>query len=353
MRGVSDESRPVYLVGAGAIVRDAHVPAYLGHGIRVAGVFDLDGGRAAEVARATGARAHATLGTLVEAAVAEGGVFDLALPPAAVERTLEALPRGAWVLVQKPFGTDLAGATALRERLQARGIRGAVNLQLRHAPAVVALRALLASGAIGDPVDLEMRVVCRMPWEIWPFLRGMPRMEVLMHSIHYLDLVRAILGEPARVWCAIAGDPRAPELAETRSTTAMTFGRDRRAVITTFHHHDAPAGHEASHLRVEGTRGTAVARLGVNLDYPRGRADTLEWSADGGAWTTAALSGNWFPDAFAGSMRALLRAADAADPAAAEAALASNFDDAWRTMALVETCYKSAAGGEAPPPLPA
>jgi predicted dehydrogenase len=29
----------------------------------------------------------------------------------------------------------------------------------------------------------------------------------------------------------------------------------------------------------------------------------------------------------------------------------SNFDDAWRTMALVETCYKSASGGERVPEL--
>jgi predicted dehydrogenase len=28
-----------------------------------------------------------------------------------------------------------------------------------------------------------------------------------------------------------------------------------------------------------------------------------------------------------------------------------NFDDAWRTMALVETCYKSASGGERVPEL--
>jgi hypothetical protein len=30
----------------------------------------------------------------------------------------------------------------------------------------------------------------------------------------------------------------------------------------------------------------------------------------------------------------------------------STFDDAWRTMALVETCYKSAAGGERVPEPP-
>jgi predicted dehydrogenase len=341
-------SRPVFVLGAGAIVRDAHLPAYARRGIAVGGVFDLDRARAEAAATLARTTAFDSLEALVDGARAVDGVFDLALPPAAVAPTLAALPERSWVLVQKPFGRDLAEATGLRRALAARGMRGAVNFQLRHAPAIVALRALVASGAIGEPVDLELRVVCRMPWETWPFLRGMPRMEVLMHAIHYLDLARALFGEPDRVWCATARDPRAPELAETRSTTAMTFGDARRAVVTTYHHHEAPAAHDASHLRIEGTRGTAVARLGVNLDYPTGRPDTLEWSADGGPWRTVPLEGNWFPDAFGGAMAALLDAADrdAASPRD------SGFDDAWRTMALVETCYKSAAAGETPPPPP-
>ena len=42
--------RPIHLVGAGSIVRDAHLPAYRQVGYRVAGVFDLDRARASEVA---------------------------------------------------------------------------------------------------------------------------------------------------------------------------------------------------------------------------------------------------------------------------------------------------------------
>jgi predicted dehydrogenase len=236
----------------------------------------------------------------------------------------------------------------LRELAARRGIRGVVNFQLRHAPVVLGARRLLADGEIGEALDVEVRVVCRMPWETWPFLRGMPRMEILMHAIHYLDLVRGLLGEPDRVWSAVAGHPAAREMAESRSTTTMTFGSQRRAVVTTYHHHAAPAGHDASHLRIEGTRGTIVARLGVNLDYPRGRADTLEYSRDGGAWRSVEVGGNWFPQAFAGPMRSLQRLAAAADGRDIE----STFDDAWRTMALVETCYKSALGGERVPESP-
>jgi predicted dehydrogenase len=172
-------------------------------------------------------------------------------------------------------------------------------------------------------------------------------MEILMHAIHYLDLTRALLGEPDRVWSAVARHPAARDIAESRSTTVMTFGTERRAVVTTYHHHDAPQGHDASHLRIEGTRGTIVARMGVNLDYPRGRPDTLEVSRAGGAWESMPVQGAWFPHAFAGPMSDVQRLASGT-----ATRIESDFDDAWRTMALVETCYKSAAGGERVPEFP-
>ena len=339
--------RPIYVIGAGSIVHDAHLPAYANAGFHVAGIFDLDGARAAKLAQIAGATAFASRAELIDACVAAGGVFDVALPPAAAAETLSALPVGSHLIMQKPFGRDLAEATRLLEIVRARRLRGAVNFQLRYAPAVESARALIAYGAIGEVLDFEFRVVCRMPWETWPFLKAMPRMEILMHSIHYLDLARSFMGEPERVWSAIASHPGATDMAETRSTSVMAFGPTRRAVVSTFHHHHAPEAHDASHLRIEGTRGTLVSRLGVNLDYPRGRPDTLELSRDGGAWESVPLRGNWFPHAFEGPMRSLQRLA-----AGDVQTIHSEFDDAWRTMALVETCYKSAAAGERVPEPP-
>ena len=344
----------MFIVGCGAIVRDAHAPAYRLDGVPVAGVFDRDAARAASLASSVpGSQAHGSLASLVRACEAAGGVYDIAVPPGGVRETLDLIPDGATILLQKPFGRDLAEATALLATIERRGIRGCVNLQLRHAPAIAALRRLLdeglrGEGLLGEAVDLELRVVCGMPWDNWPFLEDLPRMEILMHSIHYLDLCRALFGEPERVWSAAFAHPASPRLADTRSTTILSFAGGRRAVVTTFHHHLSPPRHDASHLRVECTRGTAVVRLGVNLNYPEGLPDTLEWSADGAPWQAVALEGNWFPHAFRGPMRDAQRAA--VDPSFVPA---TSFRDAWRTMALVESCYRSAARGEMTPEEPA
>lgn len=343
------EPRPIFVIGCGAIMRDAHLPAYRLDGVPVRGLVDADQERARAIARTVeGAVAYDSVDALVAACERAQGIYDLALPPHAAHAVLAKLPAGSTAVLQKPFGRDLAEATALLATVERRGIRGCVNLQLRHAPVVAALRRLLASGTLGDALDLELRVVCRMPWENWPFLEELPRMEILMHSIHYLDLCRALFGEPERVWSAVFGHPASPRLADARSTTILSFAGGRRAVVTTYHHHAAPARHEASHLRVECTHGTAVARLGVNLNYPHGEPDTLEWSADGGAWQQVAVEGNWFPHAFRGPMRDAQRAA--VDPAFVPS---TSFRDAWRTMALVETCYRSAARGEMMPEEPA
>jgi predicted dehydrogenase len=96
---------------------------------------------------------------------------------------------------------------------------------------------------------------------------------------------------------------------------------------------------------VEGTRGAALAKMGVNLDYPRGEPDALELSLDKAGWKALPLRGSWFTEAFEGPMSNLQRYAAGEDPA-----LVSGVDDALKTMALVEACYDSMAKGSTPVP---
>jgi predicted dehydrogenase len=88
-----------------------------------------------------------------------------------------------------------------------------------------------------------------------------------------------------------------------------------------------------SEIRVEGTRGAALLRMGVNLDYPSGKPDTLEIARDR-AWKYVPLRGSWFPEAFEGPMSNLQR-----HVAGEDRVLQTSVADALRTMALVEACY--------------
>jgi predicted dehydrogenase len=340
---VPGSARPIVLIGTGGIANDAHLPAYRALGLRVAGCFDVDAARATATAARFGI--PRVYPNLASALGERDAVFDLALPPAALADTLAALPAGSAVLIQKPFGLDLEQATQLRALCRERRLVAALNFQLRYAPNMLALRDLVARGALGRIVEAEVRVNCNMPWEMWPFLRGLPRLELLLHSIHYLDLLRAFLGEPRRVYARSVSHPAAAGLAATRSSVILDYGDDVRCCLSIHHHHAHGPRHQASELRLEGTSGAAVARMGVNLDYPRGRPDELEYACAGADWREVALQGSWFPDAFRGPMCNLQR-----HLAGEDARLWTSVEDAWRTMALVEACYRSDEQGGTPLP---
>jgi predicted dehydrogenase len=324
--------RPIVCVGAGGIVESAHLPAYRRIGLFVVGLYDIDAKRAKRVA--AGFEVPKVYGSLAELAAEPNVVFDLAVPARAVLSVLDALPDGATVLIQKPMGETLAEARRIVETCHAKRLVAAVNFQLRFAPNMLALGELVRSGALGTLVDFEVRVNVHTPWDDWPFLAGIPRHEVLYHSVHYLDLARALLGEPLSVLSKPVRHPGLPAYSDTRSVTILDYGDTLRAFVAAFHGHRYGRKHQASELKLEGTNGAAVAQMGVNLDYPKGEPDSLEVCLAGGEWQRIPLRGSWFDEAFEGPMSNLQRFA-----AGEDSVLVTRVDDALLTMAVVERCY--------------
>jgi predicted dehydrogenase len=336
--------RPIVMIGAGGIAQSAHLPAYRDAGLEVVGLFDVRADAAQRAAAEFGVKR--VFKTLESASSETGAVFDVTVPPAALLPVLEALPVGAAVLLQKPLGRDLGEARRIASLCQRRQLTAAVNFQLRFSPNMLALRDALERGLLGEPRDLELRVNVLTPWHLWDFLKGIPRHELLYHSIHYLDLVRSLLGDPRSVLCRVTRNPDLPEHSDTASATLLDYGPHLRVLVASHHAHDFGPRHMMSELKLEGTRGAALAKLGVNLDYPRGAADELELAAERGrAFEPVALRGSWFHHAFAGPMQNLQRYIAAEDDT-----LHTRVDDALRTMALVEACYVSSASPGTPLP---
>jgi predicted dehydrogenase len=335
-------ARPIVVIGAGAIVRSAHLPAYARLDYPVAGIYDIDSERARKAAATVpGAVAFATL----ESATHDPGVvFDLAVPGDQVAGILQQLPEGAAVLIQKPMGNDLAEARHILDCCTARRLTATMNLQLRFCPNVLALHDLLGQGALGTLVDIDVRIVIDQPWHNWTFLNRTPRVEVLYHSIHYIDAIRWIAGEPRAVYCRGVGHPFTPQLPDTRSTIILDYGDRLRCSLVLNHTHRAGPRHQASQMMVEGLNGAARLTWGVNLAYPAGPADTMEiTSAED--WVDVPLRGSWFTEAFEGPMSNLQRYVGGEDDT-----LVGSVQDAIRTMAVVEACYVSSANGGTPIP---
>jgi predicted dehydrogenase len=334
---------PIVSIGTGGIVQDAHMPAYRKAGFVVQGVFDLDTARAHKLAQQWGI---ATVYTTLAQAVAERGVvFDLALPPAAIVDVLEALPDGATVLIQKPMGKDLSHARAIVQTCQRKRLVAAVNHQLRFAPYMLAVRDAMQRGWLGSMSDVEMHMNVADPWHLFPFLESMERVEIQVHSIHYLDLIRSLLGDPSGVHALTVADARYPKLKSTRSSIILNYGAGARVCLSLNHNYAHGEQGQTAMFKFEGTEGVMWVQLGVMLDYPKGRPDTVEVKLQGHDWQTLALQGTWFPDAFIGPMSNLQRFA-----AGEDATLVTSVADVLRTMALVEAAYISSASGGVPLP---
>lgn len=333
----------IYIIGAGGIVNDAHLPAYQLAGYAVAGIYDIDATKAQVTA---GKFDIPAVYTAIETLIAAAGpqdIFDIAVPANYLPDVLRVLPAKAYVLMQKPMGMDYEQAREILDITRDKQMIAAVNFQLRYAPFMVAARQLMAAGAIGDLCDIEINVNVHTPWNLWQFLYESPRVEILYHSIHYIDLIRQLTGNPGAVFAKTVKHPLMKELASVRSNIILDYGDWLRANILTNHCHIYGQAYQHSFIKLEGTRGAIRIHLGVLMDYPHGQTDKLEYitlqEGQSTGWQTVSLEGTWFPHAFIGSMQQLM------DIATGKRTQPDNtVEDAIHTMACVEAAYRS--GGQ-------
>lgn len=338
--------QPIIIIGAGGIVADAHLPAYKLAGFKVHGIVNRTKSRAEKLALEFNIpNVYDSLAEAVASAPLNA-VYDLTIMPEQYLETLEQLPDGSAVLIQKPMGDDFQQAQAILQLCRTKNLKAAINFQLRFAPFVSAARYLIDQGLIGELYDMEVRVTIKTPWEIFPHVIVHPRLEIQYHSIHYVDLVRSFLGNPATVLAKTLKHP-AKNLSSSRSTILLDYGDTLRAVINTNHDHEFGPDHQESFIKWEGTKGAIKAKMGLLMDYPLGVPDVFEYCiVEQGTpeWKTVALEGSWFPEAFIGTMANLMRYNEGST-----SELYTSVEDVLDTMAVVESAYQSSDNGGVKP----
>lgn len=338
--------RPILGIGAGGIVRDAHLPAYRVAGFEHIGLYDPNIDKARALAKQFDVpRVFRSMDEALSTAP-DNVVFDVAVPGGVVRDVIPLLPDGAAVLIQKPLGLNLADARHICQLCHDKNLTAAVNFQLRYAPPIIALRDLIDRGLLGELHDIQMQVTLWTPWELWDFLKTEDRVEILYHSIHYLDMIRSFVGDPTGVYARVHRAPHHPDLADVKSTTILDYGDNLRVTVSANHCHEGDLTNQESYIRFEGDKGIAKVTLGLCMDYPRGQPDIFEYcllDQDERTWQTVDIDGTWMPHAFIGTMASVMRKAE--DPSLP---LPTHVDDALLTMAVVEAAYASSAGGATP-----
>lgn len=334
---------PIVIIGASGIVNDAHLPAYKKAGFNVTGITNRTKEKAEALAQKFNIpNVYDSVADAVAKAPADA-VYDVTIMPAQFVETLEQLPNGSAVLIQKPMGDYFWQSKEILSVCRRKHLVAAINCQLRFTPFVNAARNMIKQGLIGELYDMEVRVTLRTPWELFPHVMIHPRLEIQYHSIHYIDLIRSFLGEPKTVMAKTLKHP-AKNLSSSRSTILFDYGDTMHAVINTNHDHVFGPHNEESFIKWEGTKGAIKAKMGLLMDYPNGVPDLFEYcllqAGKKPEWKTLPLEGSWFPDAFIGTMSSLMRYKEGSS-----AILPTSVEDVIKTMAVVESAYISSDNG--------
>ena len=327
------------VIGCGGIVNYAHLPAYRQAGFRVLACYDQNREAAERTAREHGIpRVADNIDDILDDP--EIAIVDIAVTPWAQAAIAEqAIAAGKHLLCQKPLADRYGDAVRVVALAREHGVKLAVNQQMRWDAGIRVSRQLIEQGALGIPADARIEVSIRTPWQMWPWIAQSERLEIMYHSIHYLDALRYLFGDPDRVTSIHGRWPGQPEVGETRTLSVFHYPSDLRVTIDVNHHNWSDEAY--ARFRFLGTEGIISGTLGLLYDYPTGRVDTLAYqpNQEPRAWHEARLSTWWIPDAFVGPMASLMEAIQTGgDPLTAGA-------DNLGTLRAVFAAYRSAAAG--------
>lgn len=330
-------------IGAGMIMAECHLAAYQLAGFPVVAIASRTRANAAKVAERWGLqRVHDTPEALIADPQIE--IVDIAYPPdqqPALIRLALRQPHVKAVLAQKPLALSLDEAVRLRDEAAAAGKILSVNQNMRYDQSMRVAKQIIDSGALGEIVFAEIDMHAIPHWQ--GFLESYDRLTLSNMSVHHLDVLRYLLGDPQAITTLTRNDPRT-KFAHTDGITVSTLTFPSGAMAVSLE--DVWSGpREAGYRddqyigwRIEGTHGVAKGTIG----WPTGAASTLSYASmktTNGEWVTPSWETMWFPHAFIGVMEQLQYAVKTGEPPALSVA------DNVKTMALVEAGYRSMAQG--------
>ena len=330
-------------VGAGMIMAECHLAAYAQAGFPVVAIASRTKANAEKVAaRWAIPTVHDRPEQLIEDRNVE--IVDLAFPPdlqpALIRHALKQSHIKA-ILAQKPLALSVEEAVKLRDEAAASGKILSVNQNMRYDQSMRVLKQIIDSGALGEIVFAEIDMHAIPHWQT--FLEDYDRLTLANMSVHHLDVLRFLFGDPDDITTLTRKDPRTTfEHSDGITVSTLRFPSGVLAVSL----EDVWSGprqegyKDDQHIawRVDGTKGVAKGTIG----WPKGVASTLTYASTettGGEWVTPSWDTMWFPQAFIGVMEQLQYALKTGTPPALSVA------DNVRTMALVEAGYRSMAEG--------
>jgi len=333
---------PIGIIGAGFIVQNCHLVAYKKAGFNPVAISSLSVEKCNLVVAQHGLKkVYADWHELIDDEEIE--VIDIAVPPHLqldIVKYACSKTHIKGILCQKPSFMTYEGAKEIVQLGKDSGKPIAVNSNMRYDQSIRALKYFLDQNLMGDPVlaTFEQRAVSH--WQ--NFLEQYQKLTIFSFSIHQLDILRYLFGNPKAITAVCRTDPRT-KFKHTDGIVQLTYQYENGMRATIFDDVWAWPGEPCkkdtySRWRVEGLDGMALGEIGWP-QYPEICPSTFKATCKKypNLWLEPKWDTAWFPDAFIGTMANLLCTIEEHSQPEVTA------EDHSISIACAEACYISIA----------
>ncbi len=335
----------VGLIGCGFYAQN-HLHAWTdlkAEGADLVAVCDMDSQKAQAAAKKFGAKAYSDAKAMLAAEQID--LVDITTQMSS-HKALAALAaeKGIGAIVQKPFAPSWSDCIDIVETAHRHGSWLAVHENFRFATGMRRVKAVIESGAIGQPN--WARLGFRTAYDVFkgqPYLAEEKRLVILDVGIHVLDLARYFLGEVKHLSCET--QKRLPHVkGEDTATIMMKHDSGAVSIVeSTYSSRKIPDAFPETLLEIEGTEGSIVVGRGDKMQVT---TQGIFFEEDIGSPLLSWTSRPWHnsQEAVLHTNRHMLqrfRAGKAAD---------TSGEDNLKTYALVEAAYEAAASGQSVKP---
>ena len=178
------------------------------------------------------------------------------------EVILEALGRGIHVIAEKPIATDEASLEKVRAAVAKSKSKFTSILPMRLSPPYLALKEIVASGELGEIIQLDSQKSYKTSGErpAWFYKRATYGGTMAWIGIHMIDLMIHITGRDFVEALGYQNHIGFPETGDTENITATVFRMDNGGVALLRMDYLRPQTaktHGDDRLRIAGTKGIA------------------------------------------------------------------------------------------------
>lgn len=326
------------IIGAGNIIENSHLPTYIKENLKVTNIFDLSEEKAKNLKKKFKIDKFSKS---IDEFFADNNfdIVDIAVPAECNEELIKkALRRKKNILIQKPLSNNINSAKRIIKEYKNYNLKVNVNHQMRYSPAIRAAKYILKKNYLGKVIKFNFYTHRKTDWSIWPWLEKIDFPELRYNSIHYLDSLRYLFGEPISIKANLLPSKNGIINKSTNLFVDLNFTNQLSGNLSITHDNNFRKDKWTAGYEIVGEKGKCSgvisSMIGNGFDF-NDKISFNFFHNNSLINSEKNLVGRWFSESFAGPIFSLI------DSIQNNYEPETNIFDAYKTLNLVEKVIKS------------